>query len=164
MLEDGWLMGTFLWRAKLISWWMLSTGLFLPEQGLFLMSSVQEPGFPQCVHLLVRSLFQAVMRCLCCQCAWCRPYPFLPFCTLGFEEFFLLGRAVDLTQHHLTHNQHAARTFTAVFSTSVVVSVCVRFSSSGHAALHRPHVHLWFKKRIASHGSGSQDSDGRRKP
>ena len=61
------------------------------------------------------------------------------------------GGGVDITHQHFTHNRHIAHTSTAVFSTSVVVSVCVRFSSSGHAVLHRPHVHLWLKKRIASH-------------
>ena len=57
------------------------------------------------------------------------------------------GRGVDITHQHFTHNQHAAQTFTAFFSTSVVVSVCVRFSSSGRAVLHRPHVRRWLKKK-----------------
>ena len=63
------------------------------------------------------------------------------------STFFSEFRPVDITHQHFTHNQHAAHTFTAVFSTSVVVSVCVRTSSSGHAVLHRPHVHRWLKKK-----------------
>ena len=43
------------------------------------------------------------------------------------KKVFFLPSAVDITHQHFTHNQHAARIFTAVFSTSVVVSVCVRF-------------------------------------
>ena len=69
---------------------------------------------------------------------------------------------VNLVFLRFTHNQHVAYTFTAVFCTSVVVNVCVRFSSCGHAVLHRPHAHPWLQKIIASHGSGAQDSDGRR--
>ena len=41
----------------------------------------------------------------------------------SFAHLFLKRVAVDIKHQHFTHNQHAARIFTAVFSTSVVVSV-----------------------------------------
>ena len=71
---------------------------------------------------------------------------------------------VDITHQHFTHNQHAARTFTAVFSTSVVVSVCVRFRLPDTQCCTDRTFIFGSRKRIASHGSGAQDSDGRRKP
>ena len=63
------------------------------------------------------------------------------------------------------HPQSTRRTYFHSSLQHVSCSQCLcSLSSSVHAVLHRPHVHFGSRKRIASHGSGAQDSDGRRKP
>ena len=82
---------------------------------------------------------------------------------LGLPDWFrrayfsFHSQVVDITHQHST-------TFTAVFSTSVVVSVCVRFRFPDTQCCTDRTFIFGSRKRIASHGSGAQDSDGRRKP
>ena len=62
-------------------------------------------------------------------------------------EFCCRVLPADITHQHFTHNQHAARTFTAVFSTSVVVSVCVRFRLQDTQCCTDRTFHLWLKEK-----------------